>query len=237
MVGGVDHDRIFRQPALVQVVEEPADVFVDRVDAAQVVFHVSLIFPFQKLVAFELGFFESLVLGVVGCVPFGFLFGGQVARSPELQVIGGEVPGNGHGLVGCGGEPVLVVVAQGFRFGQVDPVVLVQVLRAGLPVAMGGLVLAHDEEGLVLVPSVLEPIKGDVGDDVGGITGDALYPIRCVHGRVVVRPLSLQDLPEIEPRGVALEVPFSDHGGLVAVLLQKLGKVCCSPSKRMPLVS
>ena len=93
MVGGVDHDRIFRQPALVQVVE-PADVFVDRVDGnKQVVFHVTLIFPFQKLVAFELGFFKGLVLGVVGGVPFGLLFGGQVARSPELQVIGGEVPG------------------------------------------------------------------------------------------------------------------------------------------------
>ena len=89
---------------------------------------------------------------------------------------------------------------------------------------MGGLVLAHDEEGLVLVPSVLEPIQGGVGDSVGGITSDALYPIRCVHGRVVVGPLSLQNLPEIGNDGVALEVPFSNHGGLVSALLQELGK-------------
>ena len=138
------------------------------------------------------------------------------------------MPGNGHGLVGSRGKPVLVVVAQGFRFGQVDPVVLVEVFRTRLPVAVRSLVLAHDEEVLVLVPSVFKPIKRDVGDYVRGVSGDALYAVRCVHGWIVVRPLSLQDLPEIEPRGVALEVPFSDHGGLVAALLKKLGKVCCS---------
>ena len=91
--------------------------------------------------------------------------------------------------------------------------------------------LAHDEEGLVLVPSVLEPVQGGVGDGVGGVSGDALYAVRCVHGWVVVRPLSLQDLPEIETRGVALEVPFSDHGGLVAVLLKKLREGLLFPVK------
>ena len=95
--------------------------------------------------------------------------------------------------------------------------------------------LAHDEKGFVLVPSFFEPIEGNVGDDVGGITSDSLDAIFCIHRWVVVGPLSLQDLPEVKARGVALEMPFPNHGGLVTALLQKLGEGLLLTVKAHPI--
>ena len=84
--------------------------------------------------------------------------------------------------------------------------------------------LAHYEEGFVFVPAVLQPFESDVGDDVCGISGDFLYTVGGVHCGVVVGTLSLQHLPEVETGGVALEVPFSDHRGLVSTFLKQLRK-------------
>ena len=84
--------------------------------------------------------------------------------------------------------------------------------------------LAHDEEGFFLVPAVLQPFESDVGDDVRCISGDFLYTVGGVHSGVVVGTLSLQHLPEVETGGVALEVPFSDHRGLVSTFLKQFRK-------------
>jgi hypothetical protein len=81
-------------------------------------------------------------------------------------------------------------------------------------------VLAHYEKGFVLVPSVFKPFESDVGDDVRGISGDFLYTVGGVHCGVVVGTLSLQHLPEVETGGIAFEVPFPDHGGLVSTFLK-----------------
>ena len=84
--------------------------------------------------------------------------------------------------------------------------------------------LAHYEEGFFLVPAVLQPFESDVGDDVRCISGDFFYTVGGVHSGVVVGTLSLQHLPEVETGGVAFEVPFSDHRGLVSTFLKQFRK-------------
>lgn len=67
------------------------------------------------------------------------------------------------------GAPFRVTLPKGLGLGDFD--VLQKVLIAGsvLKVVMGRLVMVHQKKGLLLIPSILQPVEGDVGDDVGGV--------------------------------------------------------------------
>jgi hypothetical protein len=55
LVGGVDHDRVFRQALAVEVVKQSAHVVVHAPDATQVVLDVELVCPLAQRIAFEAG--------------------------------------------------------------------------------------------------------------------------------------------------------------------------------------
>ena len=118
-----------------------------------------------------------------------------------------------------------VVIEQGIRFRNRGITEELEVAWGWGPVAMRRLVLGHKEERLVWVPSVLEPIEGLFGDDIGAITIVA-FP-RTVHLdeiRIVITALAREDLPIIETSRVRIEMPLAEHDGLVAGALQMLRK-------------
>ena len=98
--------------------------------------------------------------------------------------------------------------------------------------------LVHQHEGPVLVPLVLHPCQGEIGDDVRRVPHvlDDLVvlavPVRIQpHGGVVVGALSDEDLRVVVSLGghVRAQVPLADHCGGVACLAQKLGKGLLGP--------
>src|SRR5439155_3061207 len=65
----------------------------------------------------------------------------------------------------------------------------------------------------------------EIGDQIGAIT-PVLFPLAAIdEDRVVVHSLAGQDVPIVEARGVAGEVPLADHGSLITGVLQFLGNV------------
>lgn len=124
---------------------------------------------------------------------------------------------------GAGAALVLVVEVVGF--GDFDVFEQILVLGAGFPGAMGRLVVAHEKEGLVFV-ALLEPIEGEVTDEVGAVA--VVFFAGAVHvdeDGIVVEALAGEDLPVVEAGGVGGEVPLSDDCGLVAGGLEVLGDV------------
>ena len=120
---------------------------------------------------------------------------------------------------------VRVVIEQGFRLRHVHAVEEFVVAFRGHPVAVRGLVLAHQDEGLVLVAPVLEPVERLVGDDVADVAVEAFRgAIHLDEVRVVITSLAGEDFPVVESGGVADQVPLADDGGLVAGLLEVFGK-------------
>ena len=101
--------------------------------------------------------------------------------------------------------------------------------RAGLPVAVGCLMLVHQHEGLLLVAIVLEPGEGFVCDDICRVAGVRFGDWVAVviggnHRRVVVGALPLEDIVIIKPGGGAAEMPFADYRRGVAGFAQQFGK-------------
>ncbi len=101
--------------------------------------------------------------------------------------------------------------------------VVAQVADRGQPLAVRGLVLAHEQKRLGLV-AFLQPVERKLGDDVGGITL-VLHALAVVdHGRVVVDPLPRQDVPLVEAGRVGDQVPLANNGRLVTGRTEQLGE-------------
>ena len=221
LIGGVDDDGVVGESGFIEIIEDFTDAVVDGLHAAEVVFDVALVFPLHEFLAFELCRLERFILGAIGGVPGFELFGGEASGLVQLEIVGAEVLGDGHGLVSGGGFPAFVVVPEGFGFRDRFVVEPVEVFRSGLPVAMGGLVLVHQHEGLLGVATVFKPGEGLVGDDVGGVadvfvSDDLPGVVVRLHGRVVVGALADEDVEVVVALGGGLQVPFSNDRGLVA---------------------
>ena len=130
---------------------------------------------------------------------------------------------NGHLLLSRPTAAADVLVEQIVRLRQRHVVVHIQMLRAGLPVAMRGLVMIHQEERLVLVPLLLKESQRFVRDDVGRIARVFDDTLGRFHRRIVIGPLADQYVPIVEAGRLALEMPLTDDGRLIAGLLQQLG--------------
>ena len=78
----------------------------------------------------------------------------------------------------------------------------------------------------------------EIGDDVGDVaTRVGLLAHRRVEHRIDVGALSRQDLPAVEARGIAAQVPLADHTGVVAARLQQLRDGHAALSKRLNIVT
>ncbi len=89
---------------------------------------------------------------------------------------------------------------------------------------MRRLVVAHEEERLLRV-ALLEPVEGEIGDQVGAVAGVLLAAGGRDEGGIVIDALAGQDVPVVEAGGIGDQVPLADHGGLIAGALQFLGDV------------
>jgi hypothetical protein len=132
--------------------------------------------------------------------------------------------GDGHLVGGPGAGAAGEVVEERGGFGHDDVVVEGELLGAGVPGGVGGLVLEHEEEGAVGVALVAEPVDGEVGEDLGDVAG--AFDARAIadHGGVVVLALVDEDVVVVEAAGFGAEVPLADEGGLVAGLLEQYWK-------------
>ena len=75
LVGGVDNQRIFKQVVLFQVFQYHTDVTVYRMDHAEVIMHVTLVFPLGKLLTGSFLFLEVFDDRIVVLIPRSLLVG------------------------------------------------------------------------------------------------------------------------------------------------------------------
>ena len=228
LVGAVDDDGVLAEVVLVEVGQHAPDLVVERVDAGHVVLHVALVAPADPGLALEGGLelvlAVGLVEGLVPAVPGLALLGSQVARRGELHVATAEVPCQRHRLGLTPAVAVRPVVEQGRGLLEEGHLGARQLLRTRLPVPVRRLVLVHQQERLVFVPILREPVEGQVGDHLGRVALVLDRARRRLDGRVVVGALADQDLPVIEADRVTAQVPLADHGRLVAGRLHELGE-------------
>ena len=100
LVGRVDDDGVVGQAGFVEVVEHATDAVIDALDAAQVVFHVALIFPPDDLLFAHIRLRRQIgfVLRPVGGIPDFDLVGIHRAVTLSLRSLGGEVVADRHRL-------------------------------------------------------------------------------------------------------------------------------------------
>ena len=122
---------------------------------------------------------------------------------------------NGHRLIGSRRSTMGVVVKKRLRFGDVDPVVVIQLLGAGLPVSVRRLVPVQQKEGFLVV-SLLKPFEGLVRNDFCRVAGMLNTPTGNQHVWVVVGPLSFKNMPMIKTGGFGTQMPLTDNGRLVS---------------------
>ena len=127
-----------------------------------------------------------------------------------------------HFLEG-GGFAGGVVVIEGFRQGESHVVKGAQVLQIRHPAAVRSLVVQEQAEGLIGLPAI-QPVQRHIGGDVGAVAlAHHLFPVPDEDGVVIVA-LAGEDVPVVEARGIAHQVPFAHHGRLVAARLQQFGQ-------------
>ena len=208
LVAAVDDQRVFGKAFLVQVFHEASDAVVHGKQAAQVVFHVGVPFPFREgFRVFQFSGFHAVhqglgALGVVIRPGLPFFRGHAVDFAQVPAVAGGDdalahlfrhlvlehlevginrhVPGYGLLVFLQEFRAVGVVVMEVGGRRQLGRVHLAQMAQGGAPGAVGGLVAHDEQERLVLVP-VFQPLDGFVRDHVRGIAGKALrlaFPVR-----------------------------------------------------------
>ena len=226
LVGCVDDHRILGQSALIKVLEQSAYVLIHRLGAQQVVADPSLVVPagqFLLVHGSPLGE-EGLVARAEVAVEDLELLGGEFTGILEHQTGIAQVLEDAHLVFAGRGRAPRVIVEEGLGLGDFEVVQSPQVTQGRFPASVRGLVLAHQHEGFVRVALLLEPLQAEVRDDVRGIAHVLDLLAVLLHARVVVGPLTVEHLIAVEARGVRLEVPFSDKGGLVARLAQELGE-------------
>ena len=154
LVGRVNDDRVLGQPGVVEIIEQPADAFVDRRDAGQVVVHVALVFPADEIAAFEIELAEGCVARLVIGVPDFALLGVQIGRRAELEIVRVHRAADHHVLLVLGLAAAGIVVEQRVGLGKLLAVVKGQILQGRLPFAVRGLVLAHQQKRLRRVAAI-----------------------------------------------------------------------------------
>ena len=200
LVGTVNHNRVLSQSRLVKVLEHPANVLIHSFYAAQVVLDIALIVPAGALFAGQLGVLDSLVAWSEISIKGFELLGGKLAGVAEHQATGTNVVGDPHFMVGGSRAATRIIIEQRWRFGNFNVVKFPQVPQCRFPSAVRCLVLAHQEERLLVIPPV-KPLECLVRDDVGSVTG--MLDVLAIGDQhwIVILALALEHLEMIEARG------------------------------------
>ena len=130
-----------------------------------------------------------------------------------------------------------VVVEQRRRFGDRDVVVEAQLVGARQPRPVRRLVLTHQEERLLVVAPLFQPLDREVRRDVGDVAVPLHLAVRREELRLVVVALPGQHVPVVEAGRVGLQVPLADQRGLVAGALQPFRDVVLRPVEEVAVVA
>lgn len=206
---------------MLEVVEDFADVVIDALHAGEVVAHVFLVFPFDEFFAGK-GIAVDDELGGLYAEPFAKFRTFEIGWWDEFEIAASEVFGDGLLVLreGCGAGGVVIEEGVGLRDDAVFEESSIALVR--LPSPVGGFLVEHEEEWFVLGAG-LEEFDSEVAGDVGAVALDGKFLGFCEEGGVPVGALSRENDPAVEADGVAAEVPFSDHAGVVTALLHVLG--------------
>ncbi len=102
--------------------------------------------------------------------------------------------------------------------------------------------LGHEHERLLLITGFLQPLKREINDDIGRVSGMLPLSRRSVrlpvfHGRVIVWALSDQDFIVVETCWGGLQMPFAKHCGRIPSLTKDLGKSLLCSVKGIPVTN
>ena len=98
---------------------------------------------------------------------------------------------------------------------------------------MRSLMLAHQHERFGSIAALFKPPQGQIGDDVGRVTGVLRILAVANHRRVVVRPLPDQNLVMVKSGRQRLQVPLPDQRSAVPAFSKHLWKRGLSAVKRL----
>ena len=132
--------------------------------------------------------------------------------------------GDAHLLIFRAGAATAVIIKESRWFRVSAVFIEVQFFESRLPVSVRGLVMAHQEKGLGGV-ALLEPVQGEIGNDIGNVTLDFAFLPHENHLGIVVFALPREDVPVVEASGLASQMPLANEGGFVASFWRILGNV------------
>ena len=207
LIGAVDDDGVVVEIQFLKRGAQSADAFVNSLNAAQIIFRVTLKFPADEILALELGLVESLIArAVMGAPRFHLSLGhaghiaargtvlpllnrraGKVGRKIHKQVVVRvHVPINLHLLMPYAGGVVLIVVKKRVGLGDVNIVIELKMAQRRHPSAVRCLVLHHEHEGLVVRPVFLQPIHREIGHHIRRVAVNAHLALGGKEIRIVV---------------------------------------------------
>ena len=189
--------RCSRPAQFLQIIQDASYILINGIDATQIVFDVSLVLPSHQFVAFQIRLAKCSVLSFIGGVENDF----AARRSRPLR---GRANFRSLGVISlaidifcCRGRTSRVPSSHRTTYlvpGIVNVIVLLQVLRTRLPVAMRRLVVTHQERTACRITFLLQPIESQIGNDIGRVTLVSHITLGGQHHRVVIGSLSLQHM-------------------------------------------
>lgn len=221
LIAGVDDDGVVHLPGLLEVLKKTGQIVINPLHAAKefleigVVCHTCVFFvavAFGIKVARELGrkargeIHEVIPAGIAGSV------GGSDMRDECISI----APGGK-------GTPAWVSLPKCFGLGNIDILEIILIAESILEIIVGSFVMVHQEEWFFLIPALLEPLEGYFSDDIGGVFSLELDRV-LLPGLVAtdtelgikIRSLPGEDGVIVEVGRFVLEVPLSDHSGVVS---------------------
>ena len=200
LVAGVNDHRVVLEAVGINPVEQLTHAVIHALNAAQIVLQVAVVLPTIEVVASQ----DALLAVLADGHFFGHLPHPPLPLLPDqtfgrnhLEVVPRQVLEHRLVVLLEAIGSTLVGVAKGRRLGKLSAGKLTAVLLRGRPLAVRGLMMAHQEEGLVLGP-VPQQSHGQLRDDLRDVTLVDAVTSPVIEDRIVVAPLPREDVPVIE---------------------------------------
>ena len=96
----------------------------------------------------------------------------------------------------------------------------IQIFLFRHPVAVGRLLIANQKKRTTGIPPI-QPLHGQIRGQIRDISrvvfGNAVFD----ESRIVIIPLTRQDIPVVKPLGIGYQMPLPGDGGLITGLFQQ----------------
>ena len=251
LVGGVNHDGIFFQTILFQIIEHFAYPIIHRLNTPQIIFYITVILPFFKSITLRNIFKKSLITGTIGISPrcqlffahsCSYLFTERSIFSTEriffkFHVLSPfHIPSYFHLLMFDCSASTGIIVEEILRHVKIAILVQVEILCLGLPATVRGFLMIKQAERFRLVARVIEPVEGKLSCQRGYITRISFFDPIFDKLWIVILPLTRKNIGIIKSLRITRDMNFSNHGRLITILLQYPDKVLLIPIELRVLI-